>query len=211
MLLGIFPLTIAMRADLPMLYLLKKTTLVYPFVFMMGVANSIIDSTPLIHIGAIPIAGGWISLLTLFIRSTLSVSAVFILIATTSFAGICQALERLGLPDIFATQLLFLYRYIFVLAEETARISHARELRSCGNKGRGTASFSALTGQLLMRTWQRAERIHNAMLARGFTGGFHTRREANFGRSESLFISTWCMFFIVLYVISSQRALGTLP
>jgi cobalt/nickel transport system permease protein len=68
----------------------------------------------------------------------------------TGFTAVCQALEHLGIPRIFTVQLLFLYRYIFVLTEESDRASRARELRSCGKRGHGIRSFGSLVGHLLL-------------------------------------------------------------
>ncbi len=112
------------------------------------------------------------------------------------------------MPQVFAVQLLFLYRYIFVLTEEGSGSSRARELRSCGGKGLGIQSFGSLVGHLLLRTWMRAERIHMAMLARGFTGEFHARQPSRFGGRELLFLLGWSAFFVVLRLQERLPASG---
>ena len=114
------------------------------------------------------------------------------------------------MPQLFTVQLLFLYRYIFVLTEESARASLARELRSCGSKGQGIQSFGSLVGHLLLRTWQRAERIHKAMLARGFTGEFHASRQTRFGTPEMRFVAAWSTLFIFLRLQNASQLLGSL-
>jgi cobalt/nickel transport system permease protein len=133
-----------------------------------------------------------------------------ILVGVTGFPAICRALERLGMPRVFAMQLLFLYRYIFVLTEEGARASRARELRSFGGRGLGMGAFGSLVGHLLLRTWLRAERIHMAMLARGFTGEFHTRQPSRFGGRELLFLAGWSALFILLRMQNAAELLGSL-
>ncbi len=65
------------------------------------------------------------------------------LVATTGMPGVCSALERLGLPDVLATQMLLLYRYIFVLGEETMRMARARALRSLRQPRHGHACVRA--------------------------------------------------------------------
>lgn len=194
----IFPAVMIGRAGLPPLYIARKIAMISPFLLMVGLLNPFFDRAVLYQIGRLDISGGWISLLSLFIRSLLTVGAAFILVGTTGFTAVCQALERLGIPQIFAVQLLFLQRYIFVLADETGRASRARELRSIGRKGLGVASFGSLVGHLLLRTWQRAERIHAAMLARGFVGRFHAHRQSRFGVSEIRFLFGWAILFIAL-------------
>ena len=204
----IFPATMIAFAGLPMLYLFKKIAFISLFVLMVGIFNPVFDRTILYQVGQWGISGGWISLLSLIVRSILTVGAAFILVGTTGFTAVCQALERLGIPQLFAIQLLFLHRYIFVLADETSRSSRARELRSCGKKGLGVTSFGSLVGHLLLRTWQRAERIHVAMLSRGFVGQFHAHRKSRFGMAEIYFLLGWSTLFIVLRMFDITGTLG---
>jgi cobalt/nickel transport system permease protein len=144
------------------------------------------------------------------VRAVLTVGAALLLVGVTGFPEICRAMGRLGVPQAFTVQLLFLYRYIFVLTEEGARSSRARELRSFGGKGRGIATYGSLAGHLLLRTWMRADRIHMAMLARGFTGEFHARRPSRFGGRELLFLFVWSALFVVLRLRNVPDLLGSL-
>jgi len=114
------------------------------------------------------------------------------------------------MPTAFAVQLIFLYRYIFVLTEEGGRASRARELRSFGKKGLGMSSYGSLVGTLLLRTWMRAERIHMAMLARGFTGAFQTRQQFRFGAAELLYLLGWSALFVTLRLHNAAQLLGSL-
>ena len=94
--------------------------------------------------------------------------------------------------------------------EEGVRASRARDLRSFGQKGHGMSSYGSLLGTLLLRTWIRAERIHMAMLARGFTGAFQTRQEFRFGAAELLFLLGWCVLFATLRSHNATQQLGVL-
>ena len=205
----IFPSVMIARSDLPPLYIVKKIALLCPFVLIVGIFNPVFDREILMQFGPLGISGGWISFASILVRSILTVGAAFILVGVTGFTAVCQALERMGMPQVFAVQLLFLYRYIFVLTEEGGRASRARELRSCGKKGRGIRSFGSLVGHLLLRTWQRAERIHMAMLARGFTGMFHAHRQSRFGKTELLFVLGWSILFITLRMQNTSQLLGS--
>lgn len=206
----IFPAAMMALSGLPPLYLARKVALVSPFVLMVGLFNPVFDRAVLHQIGQMGISGGCISLASLLVRSLLTVGTAFILVGTTGFTAVCQALERLGVPQLFAVQLLFLHRYIFVLAEETGRTARAREQRSCGNRGLGVASFGSLAGHLLLRTWQRAERIHTAMQSRGFAGRFNSHRQSRFGAPELGFLLGWSTLFIALRIFDISGALGTL-
>jgi len=206
----IFPVVMISLAGLPPIFILRKIILLCPFVLAVGIFNPVFDREILLQLGPLGISGGWISFASILARSVLTVGAAFILVGVTGFTAVCQALERLGMPQVFAVQLLFLYRYIFVLTEESGRASRARVLRSCGKKGLGIRSFGSMTGHLLLRTWQRAERIHMAMLARGFTGEFHAYRQSRFGAPEIRFVLVWSTLFIFLRLQNASQLLGSL-
>jgi len=205
----IFPVTIISLAGLPPLFILRKIALLCPFVLAVGIFNPVFDREILLQLGPLEISGGWISFASILTRSILTVGAAFVLVGVTGFTSVCQALERMGMPQLFAVQLLFLYRYIFVLTEESARASRARELRSCGKKGQGIGSFGSMVGHLLLRTWGRAERIHLAMLARGFTGEFHAIRKSRFGGSEIRFVLGWSALFLFFRWQNVSQLLGS--
>lgn len=204
----LFPIVIIAQSGLPAWFILKKIILFLPFVLFAALFNPLFDKEIMIHIGALSVSGGWISFLSIILRSTLTISSAFILLGTTRFSSVCQALRKIGLPAVFTTQLLFLHRYIFVLAEESAKASLARELRSCGNNGQGIASYSSLIGHLLLRTFGKAERVHNAMLARGFTGEFNHRQEKNFTKVEYRFLFGWVALFICFRLYNIPFIIG---
>jgi len=206
----IFPAVLIGTGDLPAGFIARKIALLCPFALLVGIFNPLFDTAVLARLGSLDISGGWISLASIVVRSALTVGAAIVLVAVTGFPAICGALERLGLPRVFAVQLLFLYRYIFVLAEEGGRAARARELRSFGGKGLGMRSYATLLGTLLLRTWMRAERIHMAMLARGFTGDFQTRQQFSFGRAELLYLLGWSGLFLALRLHNATRLLGSL-
>lgn len=205
----IFPVAMVAGAALPAGYLVRKICLLCPFVLMVALCNPLLDRETLVHVGTIPISGGWVSFASILVRTMLTVGAAFVLVGITGFAGICHALERLGMPQVFTVQLLYLYRYLSILTGEALRAARARELRSCGKKGLGIGSFSSLVGHLLIRTWQRAERIHLAMLTRCFTGTFHTGIAPRFGRADMLFLLGWTTLFILFRLHNIPRLLGT--
>ena len=205
----VFPVVMISIGSLPAGFIVKKVLLFAPFVVLIGVFNPLFDREALVWFGSFGVSGGWVSCASIVVRAMLTLSAVLILVGLTGFPAVCGALERLGMPKVMAVQLLFLYRYIFVLTEEGARTSRARELRTFGKHGSGIRSFGSLVGHLLLRTWERAERIHMAMLARGFTGEFHNRTVYRFGRQEWVFLSGWTSLFLVLRFTNFSLVLGS--
>jgi len=206
----LFPVAMIALADLPAGYLLKKLLLVSPFALFIGVLNPFLDRQTLVELGPLAISGGWVSFGSILLRFTLTVGAALILIATTSFPGVCMALEKLGTPRVFAVQLLLLYRNLFVLVDEGSRMVRARALRSFHGRGREMAVFGQMIGQLLLRTLERARRIHLAMLCRGFDGEIRLPRPLKIGRAEVLFTLGWSAAFILLRLYNLPRLVGGL-
>lgn len=206
----LFPVSLVALGDLPAGYLAKKLLLVAPFAFFIGVFNPLLDREVLITLGPIEISGGWISFASILLRFALTIGAALILIATTSFTGVCMALERLGAPRVFAVQLLLLYRYLFVLIDEGVRLVRARALRSFGRRGMGMTIFGHLAGQLLLRTLDRARRIHLAMLCRGFTGDIRMLRSNRIGPPEIIFTLGWSAAFVLMRFYNLPHLLGGL-
>ncbi|NJC87026.1 MAG: cobalt ECF transporter T component CbiQ [Desulfuromonas sp.] len=206
----LFPIALLALGDLPAGYIARKVLVVIPFAVMVGLFNPLFDRQVILQLGPLGIWGGWLSCLSIVVRALLTAAAAIVLVAVTGFPAICVALEQLGMPRVFAVQLLFLYRYIFVLTDEGGRVARARQLRSCGNKGMGLRHFGPLLGHLLLRTWERAERIHMAMLARGFTGEMHARRRGRFGAGDVLFVLGWSALFVTFRLYNFPQLLGML-
>lgn len=207
---AIFPLVMVAVSGLPPEIVTRKLLLVLPFAALVGLFNPLFDREPVLALGSLTVSGGWVSFLSIILRAALTVGAALVLVAVTGFIGVCLALQRFGVPRAFVVQLLFLYRYIFVLGDEGIRMSRARELRSFAGRGMGLKAHGSLLGSLLLRTWDRAERIHMAMLSRGFRGEFHVRRECSFGRRELAFTAGWCLLFMLLRFVNVPHLIGVL-
>jgi cobalt/nickel transport system permease protein len=193
-----FPVVMATEAGLPLGFLLRKLVAVAPFAVLVGIFNPLIDRQVVLHVAGIGISGGWLSFASILMRFMLTTIAALVLIATTSFSGVCVGLGRLGVPDVLVTQLLFLYRYIFVLGEETMRMARARALRSFGKRGMGLMVYGQMLGHLLLRTYARATRIYQAMLSRAFDGRVRVMRELHFTGRDAVFTLGWSAAFVLL-------------
>jgi cobalt/nickel transport system permease protein len=143
------------------------------------------------------------------LRFVLTVGAALILIATTSFPGICNALERLKVPRLFVVQLMLLYRFVFVLTEQALRIVRARSMRSFGEKRPGLKGFVQMVGLLFLRTLGRAERVYLAMCNRGFDGEVRTMKRLRFTSRDAVFLSLCVFLFVVFRFYDVSVHLGT--
>ena len=120
------------------------------------------------------ISRGWVTFLSILIKSCLSVGISLLLIATTGMDILAAALRMLKVPKIFVLQLLLTYRYISVLIEEVSRMMRAYTLRAPSQKGIHRSVWGSFVGQLILRTFDRAQRIYQSMALRGFKGEYHT-------------------------------------
>ena len=206
----LFPAVLIGLADLPFGYLLRKIILVSPFVLFIGIFNPFLDQEIMLQIGSLQVSGGWLSLISILLRFVLTVGAALLLIATTGFPAICMALEKLGAPKIFSVQLLMLYRYLFVLIEESIRTVRAYTLRSFSRKKLRYHIFKQLLGNLLLRTLDRAQRIHMAMLSRAFTGEIKIARHFSFGATEFFSLAGGTALLTFIRFIDISALLGAL-
>lgn len=207
---AVFPIALAADAGLPMGLLGKRLLQAAPFAVLVGIFNPLLDHTVIGQIGSVTVTGGWVSFVSIIVRFLLTTSAALVLIATTSMNDVCMAIQRMGVPDILANQLLFLYRYIFVLAEEVLRLGRARSLRSFDGKGTGVRAYGHIMGSLLLRTIARASRIYEAMVSRGFDGTLHSTHTLALQRSDIVFAAGWIVTFAVFRLYNVPLVLGGL-
>ena len=107
----------------------------------------------------------------LLAKATLSVLAATVLAATTEPRALLRGLERLRLPSALVQILGFMIRYVDVVSGELDRMRVARESRAFDGRRRGALRVvGAAAGALFIRSYERGERVHLAMLSRGYTG-----------------------------------------
>lgn len=113
------------------------------------------------------LAGG----LTLIVKATIGVVGAVLLAATTSSRELLVGLERLRLPASLIAILSFMVRYIAVVADDGHRMRIARESRGAPHgQARALVAMAAGAGSLFVRSFERGERVHRAMLSRGYSG-----------------------------------------
>ena len=143
-------------SQIPLWFMLKRLLLLEPLV--LGVAG-LMWFQP---------GGGKIFVLVM-LKANLCLLTTFLLANTTPFTELLRVLQRLRVPWLFVTTLTLMHRYVFVLADEAERMRRARASRTF-TRGRRFQwqALSSVAGQLFVRASERAERIYNAMSARGW-------------------------------------------
>ena len=156
-------------SQIPLGYVMGRAFLLLPFVLMAGLAAPWSD-------------GRWGGLATLLLRSLLCLLLLILMTNTTRFTELLRGLRRLGVPKIIVLNLGFLYRYLFVLTEEVMRMKLARDCRSVRRApvAAELKVIGSMLGTLLLRSFERSERMYQAMLSRGYEGEFPVHGAARF-------------------------------
>ena len=157
----------------------------------------------------IPTDFGLIRFASIMLRSWLSVQIAILLVATTQFPDLIHALEHLRLPRTLTTIIAFLFRYLFVLTNEVFRILRAREARSArlpgisggGNLGRRIKTTGSMAGQLFTRSYERSDRIYQAMASRGYTGHIRTLNPHRVQRQDWRFLGLAAAVLILIQLV----------
>jgi cobalt/nickel transport system permease protein len=172
-------------SDLGPVHVLKRSALALPFALA---AMPVVFSTqgqPLfsIALGNVVLMAsveGLSRFFSILIKSWLSVQAVILLAASTPFPELLQAMRAIGTPQLLVAMFGLMWRYLFVLLDEALRLMRARsarsgQLQSAALTPGGSVAWRArvtggIAGSLLVRAFERSERIYSAMLARGYDG-----------------------------------------
>lgn len=204
---AVFPILWSTLSGIGYSQIFVRSLVVLPLIAFIGIFNPIMDHTVVFTVSSVEVTRGWLTFISIIIRGLLSVQAVILLIMTTGFYPMCLALSSLGVPSFLVTQLLLLYRYMIVLLEELQRMQRARASRGYGQK-LPLKMWGVMIGQLFIRTVNRADRIHQAMLSRGFDGVFRLGQNKSKMRTKDfLWIAVWILAFIFLRMFNVAQLL----
>lgn len=135
-------------------------------------------------------------------KSSLCVIAATWLALTTPFHTLLHALKSLRAPTLIVVLLSFMYRYLFVLADE-AHSMHRAYISRCPRKQdlRDATRIGKLMAALMLRAYERAERVYVAMLSRGFDGEFRLLSTAHPRWWEWMILLTFTSIVISIFVL----------
>jgi len=205
----IYPAVLMALGDVPLRFIVRKLAIVSPFAIFIGIFNPVFDRHVVFTVGSLAVTGGWVSFTSIMFRFVLTLGSTLVLVAATGIHNICRGLEQLGVPKAFTLQVMVLYRYLFVLVDEGARMVRARALRTFGSRGTGLSVYGHMLGNLLLRTLDRAQRIHLAMNCRGFDGHVRTMHECRWRFADTMFLLGWSGLFVLLRLVNLPHWLGS--
>jgi cobalt/nickel transport system permease protein len=122
-------------------------------------------------------AAGLERFLSIALKSWLAMQAALLLSVTTEFHALLAAMRQLHLPKLLVAIMGLMWRYLFLFGDEARRLMNARASRSAVSAGHRLPPLAwranvtgGMAGSLLLRSLERSERVHGAMLARGYNG-----------------------------------------
>jgi cobalt/nickel transport system permease protein len=130
-------------------------------------------------------------------KGYLAVILLAFLTASTPLSDLLTALRRMGSPDSLNLILGMMYRYTSLLSEEYGRMERARACRTVRPLGSQVYEvYGRQLGALLLRSWDRAERVHAAMLSRGFHGAWPEGERYSLRPLDVLFLMSCAGLFL---------------
>src|SRR4030042_4889846 len=178
-------LSVEILSELGVGYVLKRAMLALPFVLaalplILTIPGKAIFSLP---VGTLTFTATYTGLerfASITAKSWLSIQAAILLSASTSFPELLVAMRAVGVPRLMVSTFGLMWGFLFVLVDETTRLIRARSARSGQSEQKSVKTGGSLVwrarvtggmaGSLLLRAFERSDRIYMAMVSRGYDG-----------------------------------------
>lgn len=163
--------SVILVARLPLGTVLKRSLIEVPFI-LFAVLMPFFGTGEQIEVGPFTLfEEGLVAASAIVAKGTLGVLTAITLSASTQAREMLRGFERLRMPSVMVQIITFMLRYVNVVNDELARMRVARESRGFVASGlRDWKFLAAAAGTLFIRSYERGERVHLAMLARGYQG-----------------------------------------
>ncbi|MGW6397113.1 cobalt ECF transporter T component CbiQ [Streptomyces sp. NPDC055134] len=176
---------VAYAARVPAAFLLKRLLIEIPFVAFAVLMPFVAQGERVDVLGmSLSVNGLW-GAWNVLAKGTLGVAASVLLASTTELRELLLGLQRLKLPPLLVQIASFMIRYGDVITDEMRRMKIARESRgfeASGVKHWGVLAKSA--GALFIRSYERGERVHLAMVSRGYAGSMPVIDDVSASRTQ---------------------------
>ena len=167
-----------------------------------------VEGEPLFSVG--PLVGtheGVLYAARISIKSNVIMIMLIALVASTSILTLGHAMHELRVPKKIVHLFFFTYRYIHVIHREYLRLVNAMKVRGFrpGTNMHTYKTFAYLVGMILVRSSDRAQRVHNAMLCRGFRGNLYSLSEFSLKARDMISLILMLALILVLGVLEWTR------
>ena len=194
---------VAVVARVPAGVVWRRARVVLPLIVFVAVFLPFLRRGGAIHhLGPIAVSDAGLAVLAgVTAKATIGTVSAVLLGATTTFPSVLRGLEALRVPRLFTLIATFMYRYLFVIVEEVHRMRTALAARAyrprhalhAGPIGRAVTA-------LFLRTYGRGERVHLAMLARGYRGTMPQLTPLRFRAVDATFVAALAGSLVALRI-----------
>ncbi|MGL5824451.1 MAG: cobalt ECF transporter T component CbiQ [Nocardioides sp.] len=168
---AIILLAVIRVSRVPFGYLARRLVIEIPFVLFALMMPFVAEGTPTTVLGMSVSGAGLLAAWGLVVKGTLGVGGSLTLAATTEPNEVLSGLRRLRMPPSIVQIMGFMIRYLEVVTAELSRMLIAMRSRGCNPRSpRHWPALARCLGALFVRSYERGERVHLAMLARGYDG-----------------------------------------
>jgi cobalt/nickel transport system permease protein len=196
-------IAIAVLARVPARTIWSRARVVLPLVLFVALFLPFVRRGEKLDLGPISVSkDGLETFATVSAKAILGTLSAVILGATTSFPDVLHALERLKAPKLLILIAAFMYRYLFTIIDEVQRMRAALAARGYAPKHALQAqAIGRVATALFLRTYERAERVHLAMLARGWRQNMPRLDTLAFTRTDTLFLAALATPLLAIRVL----------
>ena len=164
----------------PLGYLLPRMVVEVPFAVFAVLMPFIAHGPRTDVLGVTVSEPGLVAGVALLVKGSMGVLASLTLAATTEPQDLLRGLQRLRMPDLVVQIMGFMIRYLDVVTAELGRMMTALRSRGCDPRSpRHWPVLARSLGALFIRSYERGERVHLAMLSRGYDGRLPQSGEAS--------------------------------
>lgn len=163
---------------------------------------------PFFYIGSLPVSReGVLYAVSISIKSNAMMLMLIALVATTPIFTLGHAMHELGIPKKIVHLFFFTFRYIHVIHREYVRLLNSMKIRGFKpeNSLHTYRSFAYMVGMLLVRSFDRAQRVHNAMMCRGYKGKLYSLSKFSLKGRDVISIVLMLAVIIVLGVLEWKK------
>ena len=150
-----------------------------------------IPGEPILHLGPFPVTHEGVLYATrITIKSNAIMLMMIVLVTTTPIFTLGHAMHQMRVPQKIVHLFFFTYRYIHVMQREYVRLVNSMKIRGFRAKTNVHTyrTFAYMIGMILVRSFDRAQRVHNAMLCRGFKGNLYSLKTFSIKKRDILFL-----------------------
>ncbi len=199
--------TVTRSARLRISFVVARLAVVLPFVAFALLVPFVAGGEQVTFLGLELSRDGLWAMWNILAKASLGATASILLAATTELPELVKGMTRLRVPAVVTAIASFMIRYLEVVASEMSRMRTAMTARGYDPRWLAqTKPLAASAGALFVRSYERGERVHAAMVARGFDGvmpDLHPERATARQWTTTLGVAAISLMLAVLALVTS--------